>query len=222
MRRDQYYNNIQADEKCGFTPIKMQFILDQIGSDKKILDVGCGDGTLGIKLIYQGNIVYGCDIVKKNLAAAKKGGLITALVDFERDALPYPENSFDFVILGDVIEHMFDTDGLLKKCYKVLKPKGKLIVTTPNLASLARRIMLLLGISPYVEYSLFLDCNGLPPVGHLRYFTLSTLKKLLQSNEFKTIKVSADGLKLPLFPRITYLANFLPSICTMIYLVAQK
>lgn len=222
MKMGEFYNKVHADEKCGFTTIKIKFILDHIGSGKKILDVGCGDGTLGIRLIKQGNTVYGCDIVEKDLTSAKKGGIISTLVDIETDTLPYPKKFFDYVIIGDVIEHVIDTDELLQKCYKVLKPKGHIIVTTPNLASLARRAMLLFGISPYIEYSLFLDCNGLPPVGHVRYFTISTLRKLLETNGFKTIEVKADGLKLPLLPRITLFGDIMPSICTMLYAVAEK
>lgn len=224
MKTGQYYNKIQSDEreKYGCLPIKNDFIISEIGSSKKVLDVGCNDGILGARLIKRANIVYGCDIVRKNLAIAKKRGLITTLLDLEKDSLPYPKNFFDFIILADIIEHVFDTDFLIRDCYKVLKPKGKLIVTTPNLASLARRVMLFLGMSPYVEYSLYLDCNGLPPVGHIRYFTVSTLKKLLKESGFKTVKVKADGLKLPLLPRITIFGDFFPRICTMIYLVAEK
>lgn len=222
MKADQFYSEFHGEEQYGFTPIKMDFILGCIGEGKKVLDVGCGDGTLGIKLIEQNNTVYGCDIAEASLASAQKGGLITKFVDLEKEELPYPKNSFDYVILGDVIEHMMDTDELLQKCYKVLKPGGHIIITTPNLASLARRAMLLLGISPYVEYSLFLDTNGLPSVGHIRYFTVSTLERLLKANKFKSIKIKADGLKLPFLPRITFFGNAMPSICTMLYAVAQK
>lgn len=224
MKTEEFYKMIQNDEreKCGCTPIKMDFIINEIGSSNKVLDVGCNDGKLGKKLIKNGNVVYGCDIVSQKLDIAKKNGLITSLVDLEKNNLPYPRNSFDYIILADIIEHVYDTDSLLRKCTKVLKPKGKLIVTTPNLASLARRAMLLLGISPYIEYSLFLDCNSLPPVGHIRYFTISTLKKLLKANGFGIVKVTGDGLQLPFIPRITFLSDFLPSICSMIYLVAGK
>lgn len=224
MKTDEYYNSVQADEreKYGCIPIKNDFIINNIGSHKKVLDVGCNDGELGEALIKNKNEVHGCDIVKKNLKIAKKRGLKVKFVDLENSKLPYPHNSFDIIILADVIEHVFDTDFLIRNCHAVLKPKGKIIITTPNLSSLARRVMLLLGISPYIEYSLFLDCNGLPPVGHIRYFTILTLKKLLQANGFRIVKVKADGLKLPLFPRITVFGDFFPSICTMIYLVAEK
>ena len=224
MKTSVYYNSVQADEreKYGCIPIKNNFIIDLTGSGKKVLDVGCNDGDLGEQLLKNRNDVYGCDIVKKNLKIAKKKGLKVKFVDLEKNKLPYPPNTFDIVILADVIEHVFDTDFLIHNCFKVLKPGGKIIVTTPNLASLARRAMLLLGISPYVEYSLFLDCNGLPPVGHIRYFTIATLKKLLTANKYKITTVKADGLKLPFLPRIKFVADLFPSICTMIYLVAKK
>lgn len=224
MKTSQYYNSVQSDEreKYGCIPIKNNFIVKYVGSNKKVLDVGCNDGELGEALMKNGNNVFGCDFVKKNLKIAKKRGLKIKFVDLEKNKLPYPPNTFDILILADVIEHVFDTDFLIRNCYKVLKPRGKLIVTTPNLASLARRVMLLLGMSPYVEYSLYLDCNGLPPVGHIRYFTVSTLKKLLKESGFETVKVKADGLKLPFLPRITIFGDLFPRICTMIYLVAEK
>lgn len=224
MKTKEFYKMIQNDdrEKCGCTLTKKDFIIEEIGSDKKVLDIGCNDGKLGEKLLENNNVVYGCDIVPEKLEIARKKGLITKLVDLEKEVLPYPRNSFDYVILADIIEHVFDTDRLIRDCYKVLKPKGKLIVTTPNIASLARRIMLLLGISPYVEYSLFLDCNGLPPVGHIRYFTISTLNKLLNSNGFNALEIGGDGLQLPFLPRINLIGKICPSICSMIHLVAQK
>lgn len=224
MKIDEFYKMIQDDEreKCGCTSTKKDFIIQEIGSGKKVLDIGCNDGKLGEKLLKNNNIVYGCDIVPETLEASRKKGLITKLVDIEKESLPYPKNFFDYIILADVIEHIFDTDRLIRECYKTLKPNGKLILTTPNVASFARRLMLLLGISPYLEYSLYLECNSLPPVGHIRYFTVSTLKKLLNENGFNPLRVNGDGLQLPYLPRINFFGKIFPSVCSMIYAVAQK
>lgn len=218
-----FYINSQEDEreKGGYSQTKIDFIIQAVGSKKIILDVGCNDGFIGKILIEKNNQVYGCDIVDENLKIAKKAGLKIKRIDIENEELSYPSNFFDFVILGDVIEHVFDTDRLLRICNKVLKNNGKIIITTPNIASLGRRIMLLLGISPYIEYSIVQTTNGLPSVGHIRYFTVKTLNDLLGKNGYKEIFVTSDYLVLP-FMQLPMFGKIFPSIGRNLFAIAKK
>ncbi|MCL5434981.1 MAG: class I SAM-dependent methyltransferase [Patescibacteria group bacterium] len=224
MQKKDFYNlnigenNIQTG---GFYLEKLYFILRTVGSKKRVLDIGCNDGYVGEKLLARENDVYGIDISEKELKIAGKKGLKVKNIDVENQELPYASGFFDVVILADIIEHVFDTDMLLKKCSRVLKRGGRLIVTTPNIASFGRRLMLLFGISPFAEYSLELPTNGLPSVGHIRYYTSATLKNQLQHNGFKDIKIEGDKINFGIF-KSKSLGKFLPSLSIMLMASCTK
>ena len=220
--KKQFYTASEEEhaQTGGFYYEKIEFIKQNIKSKKIVLDVGCNDGYIGDELIKEGNIVYGIDIVDKDLKRAKKRGLKVKNVDVENQGFPYQSNFFDVVILADIIEHVFDTDALLKKSARVLRKGGKLIVTTPNIASLGRRLMLLAGISPFVEYSLELPTNGLPSVGHVRYYTVPTLRNQLEYNGFKDVSIEGD--KLYFFLKSKALGKILPSFSTMLMASCRK
>ena len=219
MNKD-FYTNLKDDgeDVASICVDKTAFLTKEVGSNKKILEVGCNDGYVGWLLLKEGNDVYGIDMVEEKLLVAQKRGLKVKECDVEKEKFPYPENYFDIVILGDVIEHIFDTDKLLEKCKKVLRKGGKLIITTPNVASLARRIMLLLGINPFLEYSIELPpLKGYPAVGHIRYYTEKTLRLQLMHHGFNNIVI--QGGTMISMPKFIYglrrFASFFPHLmCT--------
>lgn len=219
-----FYSNLKDDQEqlTSLLRDKMRFLIREVGSDKKLLEVGCNDGYMGEILLRKNNDVYGIDIVKKKLELAGKRGLKVKECDVETKPFPYPSDYFDIVILGDVIEHIFDTDGLLEKCKRVLKKDGKLIITTPNAASLARRIMLLLGINPFLEFSTELPpLKGYPAVGHIRYYTSNTLRRQLAYHDFKDIKIQGGTMIFIPLPFI-YLFRRFSSIFPHLMCTAKK
>ncbi len=144
----------------------------------KMLDVGCSSGIFSKQFIKAGWEVYGIDIAKNKVEMAKKNGLIARTSDLTKK-LPYKEEFFDLVFAGEVIEHLVDTDAFLKEMSRILKTGGKLILTTPNLASFENRIRLLFGVYPaWVDYRL----GG---AGHVRAYTYGILKKQLKETGFK-------------------------------------
>lgn len=206
-----FYTNLKDDQEkvSSLFKDKIAFLIQEVGSNKKILEIGCNDGYVGAILQKKNNDVYGIDIVKNKLEIAKKRGLKVKESDIEKENLPYAPDYFDIVILGDVIEHIFDTDRLLEDSRRVLKKGGKLIITTPNVASLARRIMLLFGINPFLEFSSKLPpLKGYPAVGHIRYYTSKTLKLQLMHHSFKNIKIQGGTFVSISFKPIYLFRNF--------------
>lgn len=121
--------------------------------------------------------------------------------DLNRDALPWADATFDVVVCNEIIEHIFDTDRLLEEMHRVLKPGGKLIISTPNLASLPNRLGLLLGWQPFgTEVSARKSNLGNPlrkslnPAGHIRVFTQRALLEILQLHGFKIRVVTATPI----------------------------
>lgn len=151
-------------------------LLRMIGSAGRVLDVGCYIGTVGELVMKQGNEVYGIDAFADGVEIAKRRG-IKAVQGSVDAALPFDDEFFDAVYSMDVIEHIVDTDLYINEMVRVLKPGGSLVITTPNIASLGRRLYLLLGLNPFLEASLTFPAWV---SGHVRFFTMSLLADYLR------------------------------------------
>ena len=62
--------------------------------------------------------------------------------------MPFADGTIAAVVVGELVEHLFDPSAFLREVYRVLGPDGLLVVTTPNLAGLQDRLRFLLGRSP--------------------------------------------------------------------------
>lgn len=167
---------------------KVKIILAFIGSNHTILDVGCNDGTISKMIALNNNKVIGVDISRKAVLLAKEKGIEAYQCDMETQSLEqFEDNFFDVVYSSEVIEHIMDTDQFLQKIRRVLAPGGALIITTPNLASLGRRFLLLFGQSPHIDPVLRGDKGE-----HIRFFVKSTFLSLLQDNGFRIEYFTSD------------------------------
>lgn len=112
----------------------------------KILDVGCGSGTVAKIIKDAGHAVKGLDFSEEALKRANERGIETKQCNLD-EGIPEPDNMYDVVWEGDIVEHVFDPIGLLKESARILKPNGLLLVTIPNDVGLISRIKMLFGIS---------------------------------------------------------------------------
>ena len=107
---------------------------------------------------------------------------------------PLKSEIFDIAIAGEVIEHIYKTKNFLSETYRILKPNGIFIISTPNIACLKNRIKLLFGKLPtYCACAEDFELKHNMP-GHVRDFTLSLLKKLLKETGFKIENVKTNGI----------------------------
>lgn len=100
---------------------------------KTILDLGCGYGAYSLALAAEGRQCVGAEINMKYLASASTSGLPVVAVD---SVLPFPDRSFDTVILLEVIEHVPQLESILKEAFRVAR--GNVLVTVPNAENLDR------------------------------------------------------------------------------------
>lgn len=144
----------------------------------RLLDVGCGAGEFGARLIAVGWEVFGLELVEAQAGRARAAG-VRAVAGEVSAGLPFRAGSLDLVFAGELIEHLLDTDGFLANIHRVLRPGGVLVLTTPNLASLENRVRLLLGRYPvWVDYRLGSS-------GHVRAYTPRVLGAQLAAHGFR-------------------------------------
>jgi glycosyltransferase involved in cell wall biosynthesis len=155
------------------------FAAKLIGTDQRILEVGCGDGSFGTELVRAGNQVIGVD---NDPAVPLSAGYANVLdADLEQGLGAAAVNSgqqYDRVLVLDVLEHLRDPDKLLKDCKKVLGSRGKLIVSVPNTANLTVRLMILFGSFHYSD-------RGILDWSHVRFFTAKSVRELLEKQGFR-------------------------------------
>ena len=141
----------------------------------RVLDVGCGDGSLGAALTSLGNACYGITISECEAAIARQQMAQVQVLDIESaDVLPYPEQSFDVVIFADVLEHLRCPGKVLNLVKPYLKPGGMVVASIPNVAHISVRWGLLRGRFHYAP-------SGILDETHLRFYTLKTAKALIES-----------------------------------------
>ena len=196
---------------------RVRKILSLSGSNKRILDVGCYDGTIAKELEKNYNHVIGLDIAENAVKMARKKGIEAYQLNTELESFPKSLGKFDVVIAGELMEHLFNPDIFLEKVWHILWPKGHLVLTTPNLAGLGSRLCLLLGNSPWMIENDILPGKS----GHIRYFTPSSLKDLIHRHGFKVIECTTDSvglyqMTLPLMDKV------LPNLGRIIIIKAQK
>jgi len=175
---------------------RLRTVLDFVvqSGARRVLDIACGRGVLleAIRDALPSAECTGCDISTVALEHTASIGFVTAVANVEQ-GLPFDDEAFDVVIFGEVIEHLVDPDAALQHVSRVLARGGKLIVTTPNLASWFNRLLLLVGVQPiFSETSCHVNLGRRIPalgqwkstVGHLKIFTLEALHEMLRANGF--------------------------------------
>jgi 2-polyprenyl-3-methyl-5-hydroxy-6-metoxy-1,4-benzoquinol methylase len=105
----------------------------------KLLDIGCGGGTFLARMRELGWNVQGVE-PDPTAAAAAREELGLQVFNGSLAAADLPDESFDAVTVNHVIEHVTDPVRLLREAWRLVRPGGRLIVITPNVASLAHRM----------------------------------------------------------------------------------
>jgi 2-polyprenyl-3-methyl-5-hydroxy-6-metoxy-1,4-benzoquinol methylase len=117
-------------EEMVYFPI--QRYLQQTKQKLDILEVGCGYGYLTYAMRQAGHACVGIDISVAAIGAAEKAfGDHFAAIDLELFATQ-ASNKFDLIVATELIEHLQNPEKFLKECKQLLRPKGVLIITTPN------------------------------------------------------------------------------------------
>lgn len=150
---------------------------------KSVLDVGCGPGQLGAALKRRGVArVVGVELNPE--AARAAGGVLDEVVscDIETEELPFPDESFDCLVYGDVLEHLVDPWAVLQSHRRLVKPGGSVLVSIPNVAYWRVVLGLLRGRFEYASH-------GTLDATHLRFFTRAGIEQLCGQAGLDVVRV---------------------------------
>lgn len=195
-----YYKNYQRNMYEMSAKYSMFVDIIEKLDPKRFLDLGCGDGSFAVEIKNKLDIdeLYGIDISGEAAQKAQEKGIQASSMDIDKEDLPFETNYFDCIFCGEVIEHVYSPDHLLQEMYRVLKPNGSILLTTPNLASWFNRISLLIGFQPiFTDTSLQYSFGCLwkmNPMGHLRLYTLRSLTQLMEAHRFKIVNTIGIGI----------------------------
>jgi methionine biosynthesis protein MetW len=150
---------------------------------QRLLDVGCGDGTLGMLVRNRFEEIYGVDISDKAIEVAQRRGIKAYKVNLNVEALPFEDNYFDSITCLGTLQLIYDMNTMLREFNRVLKPDGELVLTVANMRAYWRIFKLVvLGYFPRTS----LDPEGYDG-GTLHYFCYRNLKDLLEKSGFKVM-----------------------------------
>ena len=122
-----------------------QLVKVHLKESARLLEIGCGAGNLLMQAVVRGSYPVALDLslqalsfVRARLEEACQGADAPrgfACIQSIGELLPLPDNSFDCIILSEVIEHLEAPQVSIREARRVLRPGGRLLLTTPNYQS---------------------------------------------------------------------------------------
>lgn len=152
--------------------------IDTKKPDLSILEVGCamGGNFAYIKSFNPNVRLCGIEFNEHTAKIASHFADVRA-VDVETIEIPEWDNSFDYIILGDILEHLRNPDKALHHMHRLLKPEGHLIISVPNIS--------FYGIIKQLLHGRFIyENSGILDRTHLRFFTKFDMLELLKKSGF--------------------------------------
>ena len=177
-----------------------EYIISTIPKNVKlILDVGCGSAWVAKYFIPKGKRVISLDISATNPKQAIKNTQSKNHFGLTGDVfrLPIKNNFVDCIIASEIIEHVVKPDKFIKEIFKLLRPGGKLIITTPY--------------KEKIQYNLCMHCNKKTPVNaHLHSFDEHKLRSFLVHKELEGFKWKTFGNKILVYLRTYVILKYFP------------
>lgn len=173
-------------------PELVDLVVEEKETALHVLEIGCGCCATSayLKSIYPNIETYGVEIVPEAASIAQHiSNVICA--DIETLNFPWEKEFFDYIILGDVLEHLHNPVDVLKSLYKHVKTGGHLIISMPNVKHYS--VILPLLVNDEFTYA---DA-GILDTTHLKMYTRKEILRLVERSGYKTEQVKSVTLGSP-------------------------
>lgn len=174
------------------TPKRMALLREHLETrDRRVLDVGCGPGTLVGDLARAGHDAIGFDVSQRAVQIASERHPSARFIRHSAEELPWPikQGSQDLVVAFEVIEHLLRPRVLIEGARQALRSGGHLVLSTPYHGRLKNVVVSLVAF----------DHHFAPEGDHIRFFTDRALRQLLASNGFAVERIRHFGRFSPLW-----------------------
>jgi len=198
---------------------------------KVLVDVGCGDGAITNTLAQYADEAWGIDKYYKPVPCEK-----FRFSKVENDSYPFASSSVDCTTLLEVVEHQKDPRPIICEVYRILKPGGILILSTPNLRSLQRELYLSALYhrrrGKYPKFPINLGWDERAEYGsntHFKEYAVKEIRDILVKQGFKIRKVTGTLFgflfywkKYIIFIGSELLAKLFPNLSVGFFIMAEK
>ena len=145
-----------------------------------LLDVGCSNGEFMWLARNAGYDPVGVEINKHTAEAARMNGLKVHMKELEN--ANFRNNKFSVIRAGEVIEHLKEPIRFIRECKRILRQKGMLLITTPNMDCFFVKLTM------FLHKHFHLPWSSITPPYHLFYFSHSNIKTLLEQEGFRIVE----------------------------------
>lgn len=186
---DYHVDNSFYTFKLGF-PSSHTFALERVKSGSTVLDVGCGPGFMAQYLAQQDVRTISLD--RFILPMTEQYSFKTIEADVDEYDFTADDTKTDTVLVLDIIEHLKDPEGFLKKLrIRYARDDTQVIITTGNIAFIIIRLSLLLGQFNYGK-------RGILDLDHTRLYTFGSMRRLLRLSGYDVVEEKGIPAPFPL------------------------
>jgi SAM-dependent methyltransferase len=174
-------------EQWDYSEVKRKYVyepllkrIESLTPVGRLLDIGCSNGSFISTAKYHGWQEYGLELEDSSYQVAKKHEVNVSNQELGKQH--FPDNHFSAVTMWQLIEHLANPKEMIREIYRIIKPGGILVVSTPNIKSIA-------------WYLLKEEWGAVEPMVHLNLFNLAGMRRIMQDCGFKTQLIFTTDLK---------------------------
>ena len=181
---DEYYDDKSPEYFSGVRWDLVRAIAEDPKS--RILEIGCGTGDTGAAALREGRCGQYCGIELNESAAEQARQQISEVIvgNVESIPLPWGKNSFDVLIISEVLEHLIDPWKVLRRLHPLMKPGAVVFASSPNISHYRVIKMLLAG-----QWKL--EDAGVMDRTHLRWFTPTSYSQMFESCGYRVESITS-------------------------------